>query len=151
MHYVEEPGDRNNAAILVRCDSGFVFIYTHRPSNDGYFIEVPRGGGEEGETGRECAVRELCEETGISILADDMKYLGTVRPNTGMMKSKAEVFLVDLGPVPVLSIVLGGEGTERMWIIGDDRIHDAVETGMIVDGFTLSALALYWSDSKVGL
>jgi len=140
MHHVEESGGDNNAVVLVRLEDAFAFIKTHRPANDGMFIEAPRGGAELDETGVACAIRELCEETGISLHPDELIQIGVVYPNTGMMRSKADVFVA---PVSRPLISMDGAGTEQMLVVADSQIEHMVASGAIVDGFTLSALALY--------
>ena len=38
--------------------------------------DIPKGGGEAGESAREAAIREVREETGIELTADSMEELG---------------------------------------------------------------------------
>ncbi len=54
-------------------------------------LEAPAGKLEYGEDHRECAVRELSEETGLS--ADELIYLGGVYTSPGFSTEKLHIYL----------------------------------------------------------
>ncbi len=56
-------------ALIVQADKLFLV------SNDGHFWYTPGGGIEANETLPECAIREVKEETGISIQVNDVIYV----------------------------------------------------------------------------
>lgn len=58
-------------------EPGVVFIVTYRPPVDAWVVELPAGMVDAGETVRQAAARELQEETGYSVNADDVRvFLG---------------------------------------------------------------------------
>ena len=62
------------AAIIVQGDS-VLLVQHHQPGTDNVWW-VPPGGGRQGsETLRECALREVFEETGLSVVLGDIVYV----------------------------------------------------------------------------
>ena len=142
-HYVREASSSNGAVVLVKSSAGFVFVKVHRRANRGVFIEAPRGYGEEGETARQCAARELEEETGFKVNEARFLELGRVQPNSAILASTVSVFFVDVGQELPVSTT-DGEVQSRV-VIPEAQIKTAICSGQLIDGFTLSAFALFWS------
>lgn len=143
LHYIQEKGSSNGAVVLAKSESNFVFVAVHRQAHREVLIEAPRGYGEEGETARQCASREMEEETGFRV--DESKFieLGTVRPNSAILASSVTAFFVDL--TSVLPVSSPDSEIENIVMVPERDIASAIRSGRITDGFTLSALALYWS------
>lgn len=143
FHYVRESGAQNGAVVLVRSAKGFVFVEVRREANQGVFIEAPRGYGEPGETARQCAAREVEEETGFRIRDDWFVELGTFQPNSAILASTVTAFFVDVGQATPCSYI--DSEVQSLVIIPEDQIKAAIGSGRVTDGFSLSAFALFWA------
>jgi len=144
FHYIRESGSHNGAVVLVRSARGFVFVEVERNANKGVFIEAPRGYGEPGETARQCATRELEEETGFKICEDWLVELGTIQPNSAILASTVTAFYVDVGEASPSSSTDIKE-VKGVVVIPEDQIKAVIGSGLITDGFSLSAFALLWA------
>lgn len=143
FHYIRESGSQNGAVVLVKSARGFVFVEVTRKANKGVFVEAPRGYGEPGETARQCAARELKEETGFKICENLFVELGTIQPNSAILASTVTAFFVDVGqetPCPPKDNEVQG-----LVVIPEDKINAAIRSGRIIDGFSLSAFAMLWA------
>lgn len=147
-HYIKEKGSGQGAVVLVRSDKGFVFVAVDRPAQGKVLVEAPRGYAEEGESARQCAARELEEETGFRVDPASLVELGRVRPNSAILASSVSVFFVDVAAAAPLSSP--DSEIEGLVVIPEGEIHSALCAGRVSDGFTLSALALYWSSIDSG-
>ena len=143
FHYVRESGSQNGAVVLVSSARGFVFVEVTRKANKGVFIEAPRGYGEPGETARQCAARELEEETGFKIREDRFVELGTLQPNSAILDSTVTAFIVDIGRATPCSCT--DNEVQGLVLIPEDLIKSAIRSGRITDGFSLSAFAMFWA------
>ena len=126
-------------------DPQVLLIRQYRHAADGYLYEIPAGRLNPGEPPRDCALRELREETGCS--AKTMEQLFTMYTTPGFTDEKIHVFMatglesgessheadefLDLHPMP-LSRALG-----------------MVEAGEIQDAKTALAL-LYTAGFRAG-
>lgn len=142
-HYVKESNSPNGAVVLAKSPKGFVFVEVHRPANNGVFIEAPRGYGDRGESARQCAARELKEETGFELDDASLIELGRLQPNSAILSSTVAVFFGEIEQ-EAPSLETDGEARKLIYIPEDD-LKNAVATGRITDGFTLSAIALLWA------
>ena len=79
-------------AVLPVCDGkiGLLRIYRHAIEEDSW--EIPRGFIEKDETPLDSAVRELQEETGLMCARDQMKPLGFVTPDAGILAARVQLF-----------------------------------------------------------
>lgn len=142
-HFVKESGAGNGAVVLAKSPFGFLFVEVSRPANKGLFIEAPRGYGENGETAKQCAARELKEETGLEVPESQLFELGTMQPNSAILASTVTVFLAKIEAINPTAETDGEvHGLVR---IPENEITKAISLGRITDGFTLSALAMFWS------
>lgn len=145
FHYLEERGSHNGAVILVLDDAHFIFVKVKRPAHAMELLEAPRGYGNPGESSRECAVRELFEETGFKVEASQLEKLGVVRPNTAILKAKVDIFLARV--TAVQKVARPDDEVTDLVYIPQNQIKQEIGAGNISDGFTLSALAFFWSSS----
>jgi ADP-ribose pyrophosphatase len=72
-------------------DPQILLIRQFRYAADGYVYEVPAGRLEPGEDPRECARRELLEETGCQ--AESVQYLTTIFTTPGFTDEKIHLFM----------------------------------------------------------
>lgn len=139
--YVEEPAAHAGAAVLPIWGDAAVLLEMNRVSQGERTLEIPRGYAQMGESVRQCAARELLEETGFFVDPLELVWLGYVRPNTGILRSRVALFAAqidaDLSPV--------GRDAEanRVVAVPMDELVSNLRNGLIEDSFTLSAIALY--------
>lgn len=141
-HYVEESGSNNGAVIVVIEDESFVFVKVNRPAHSEALIEFPRGYASDNESSQECALRELLEETGYLIGSASIEKLGVVKPNSAILVSSVNVFLARVSKAEQVQ----RHDSEVIEVIRIPicEIKNKILSGYITDGFSLSALALFW-------
>lgn len=142
-YFLVEDKAENGAVILCSYQDDFIFVKTYRHAQEDTFIECPRGYGEPGETSKECALRELFEETGFKTTKDNLIKIGVTRPNTAILKSRIDVYCVELDES--MRVQRPGDEVIQLVTIPKSQIEEKISNGLVEDGFTLSALALYWS------
>jgi ADP-ribose pyrophosphatase len=72
-------------------DPQVLMIRQYRYAADGYLYEIPAGRLDEGENPRDCAVRELKEETGCT--AEHFDHLLTMYTTPGFTDEKIHLFM----------------------------------------------------------
>jgi len=72
-------------------DPQVLLIRQYRYAADGYLYEIPAGRLDQGEAARDCAMRELKEETGCT--AKRMDHLYTIYTTPGFTDEKIHVFM----------------------------------------------------------
>lgn len=88
--YCLEAPDWINIIPLTARDE-VVMIEQYRHGSNEVTLEIPGGMVDEGETARECAKRELLEETGYA--SGDLLFLGRTRPNPAIQNNWIHSFL----------------------------------------------------------
>ena len=80
-------------AILPVCRGkiGLLKVYRHAVQSDSW--EIPRGFVEEGESDVTSALRELEEETGLACERDQIKCLGFVMPDAGVLAARVHIYV----------------------------------------------------------
>ncbi len=142
FHFVSENGSDRAAAILAMMGDKIALLEMKRPAQQYEMtLEIPRGGASGSETVRECALRELKEETGYEASLDSIEFIGAIRPNTAILTSRINVFaaLLPKGSLPIQERDDESVGLRWMTMM---EIHSAIREGLIEDSFTLSALSL---------
>lgn len=80
------------AVVPVREDGKILMVRQYRNALDRYTLEIPAGAlDSEDEPGRECASRELEEETGFR--SEDLDWLITLRTTVAFCNEKIEVYV----------------------------------------------------------
>lgn len=134
---VEHPGA---AAVLAFDQGGHIIMVNQYRFPRGHTLEIPAGTLEKGESPRECALRELGEETGYS--ADTMEPLLTYYPSIGYSTEAIHCF------------VAGGLTKSRASPDEDELISSVerhtiqdilnmIKSGSIQDSKTICALLAY--------
>jgi len=72
-------------------DPQVLMIRQYRYAADGYLYEIPAGRLDPGENARDCAARELKEETGCT--AEQLDYLLTMYTTPGFTDEKIHLFM----------------------------------------------------------
>lgn len=116
-------------------DPQVLMIRQYRYAAEGYLLEIPAGRLDPGEDPRDCALRELKEETGCS--ADQVDHLFTMYTTPGFTDEKIHLFMatglvageakreadefLDLEPMPLsraLKLVEAGEIKDAKTALG---------------------------------
>jgi 8-oxo-dGTP pyrophosphatase MutT (NUDIX family) len=136
LRIVERDG-KPGAAILARCGGRFALVLNDRYPTGDWEWGIPRGFAHSGDP-EQTARNELAEELGG--LPCELTQLGVVTPNSGLLASRVHIFLADFDD-EVAAPVDPNEIAMVRWI-GLPQLYEEIAAGTIVDGFTLSALAL---------
>ena len=75
-------------SVLPICDGKIGLIRAYRHAIQGDSWEIPRGFVEEGKSDVTSALRELEEETGLACEAGEIKFLGYVTPEAGILAAR---------------------------------------------------------------
>ena len=140
---------RGAVGVLVRrTDGRFILVRQFRKAIEDYCIEIVAGLIEPGESERECALRELREETGHEALR--MVELGDVIMAPGYSNERISLYYATVGDHEVEQDLDEGEHVEVV-DFSPDELERLVKDGTVEDGKTLSALLLYKIASEVEL
>lgn len=91
-YYVNEYSDWVNAIVITK-DDDIILVEQYRHPGKDYYLEIPAGKIEEGETYAEGIVREVREETGY-ISAQQPILLGEFMVNPATQTNKVITFLI---------------------------------------------------------
>jgi ADP-ribose pyrophosphatase len=129
---VRHPGA---AAMVAFHGDDVVLVRQLRESIRAETLEIPAGIlDQEGESPRECAIRELREEAGYR--AEDVEPLGAVHTSLGFTDERIELFVCGAEPEGDAE-----EGVELVVMPFDDALQ-AVRDGRITDAKSAVALLL---------
>jgi ADP-ribose pyrophosphatase len=128
--------------VLASCDDSMLLVRQYRPATDRFYLALPGGYIEPGETEASAARRELREEAGVD--AVDWGYVGQLHPLPGYVRSIAHVFhcrvkdgIVSSEPIEQDAV----EGTEVVRLKRQDILRK-IAAGEIVEMQTVSAILL---------
>lgn len=133
-----KPGE--GVVLLVRHRDRLALVRTYRYPLGVEQVALPRGFGEDEDCLRSAAL-EACEELGVTLR--EARVLGRMTPDSGVLATRVAVVLAEAddegtGPTDVEEV------SEVEWV-QESALADRVAAGEIEDGFTLSALAMLWS------
>jgi ADP-ribose pyrophosphatase len=117
-------------------DPQVLLIRQYRYAADGYLYEIPAGRLNAGEDPRDCAARELQEETGCK--ADRFDYLLTMYTTPGFTDEKIHLYMAT-GLVPGETKHEADEFLELHPVLLS-RALEMIESGVIRDGKTALGL-----------
>jgi 8-oxo-dGTP pyrophosphatase MutT (NUDIX family) len=125
-------------AILPVCEGkiGLLKVYRHAVQNDSW--EIPRGFVEEGESDVTSALRELEEETGLACEASQIKSLGYVTPDAGILAARVHIYaaLRCMRTKPYVPLEFGHQ---EFRLFSRDEIETLIARSEIQDPCTLIA------------
>ena len=134
---------KNGGVMIIAqtAEQRFVLIRTKRPGVAAG-LEFPRGFKEQGETALTSAKRELQEETGIRY-AKDWEQIGSFYPDNGIANGIVDILLcrVELEQESIIPQV--EENIEKIEILTEPEIWQAIRQGDITDGISLAAFLQY--------
>jgi len=126
-------------------DAQVLLLKQYRYAADDFLFEIPAGRLEPGEAPKDCAIRELKEETGCS--AANVEFLTTIYTTPGFTDEKIHLFLAT-------GLTAGEAATERDEFIelvpmALSRALEMIRIGEISDGKTVVGL-LYAAGFRAG-
>lgn len=129
------------AVAVLPVSGGKILLLRHfRHSLRKWMWEIPRGFGGYGLTVEENAEKELREETGISGVR--LEYLGRICPDSGMNSDQVSVFFAEFSTDYLLEKLDKKEAISEYRLISREELQEMVGAEDMLDGFTLSAVAL---------
>ncbi len=141
--YVEHQG--SVGIIALRNDGKFLFIKQYRKAPDEILLEIPAGILEKGENPKDCAIRELQEETGFKPAT--LISLGSFYPSPGFCTEHLHIFLaLDLETSPLPCDL---DEAIDLSPLSLQEFYDHLEKNQIRDLKTVAAVFLYmqWKSS----
>ena len=128
------------AVVPVTEDGKILMVRQYRNALERYTLEIPAGAlDEENEPGRECASRELEEETGFR--SENMEWLITLRTTVAFCNERIEVYVAkDL--IPSKQHLDEDEFIDlRAYTL--EELKEKIFSGEIEDGKTVASLMAY--------
>ena len=138
------PSAGRGAVIVAKHRGNFVLLKQFRHALRRYQYAFPRGYGEKGLSTLQNAVKELEEELSASPAAEPV-YIGTVTPDSGLTRTSADVYMIEIDDYSIKS---GYEGIKETVEITEDELDRMISgnrnsgESIFDDGFTLAAYTL---------
>ncbi len=140
------PAVGSGAVVAVpRYQGRFVLLRQYRHALRKEMLGFPWGFGEEDLSGEENLRKELREEIGAAEV-NNIRCLGTVAADSGILATQAEVYLCD---VDRPHIIKGYEEIEACELLSESELLERIGSGEITDGYTLAAFALYSAKNEI--
>lgn len=126
-----------------------LLVKQFRPALMKYTLEIPAGVMDiEKESIEECALRELKEETGLSVNINELKLLVAYKPMMGFSDSTMYVFSLEIKKTQLESdLIKDDDVTEVQWITLN-KLKESIDNKTICDSKTLMAFFYYMSYNK---
>jgi ADP-ribose pyrophosphatase len=130
----------NGVVALCVAEGRFVLREIFRHATRSWELETVRGRRELGQTSRQAARAEVKQELGYPVKR--IHPLGKLCPETALMSSTLDMFLVELGTGPRRDDPEGSEALGRIHRLEPRELARAIREGKIRDGYTIGALLL---------
>ena len=132
----------NGGAVVlpVTNDGKIVLVNQYRYPFDEFMYELPAGKLEQNEDPKECATRELTEETGYT--SDKISFLGKIYTSPGFCNEILYIYLAE-NLVPGDHDREEGEDGMEVYELTMAEIDTMLAEGKIVDAKTISGLYFY--------
>ncbi len=140
LHPVEVQG-RHGTVMVTRKGNQYVLLRLFRHPTRSWELEFPRGFAEPDLSAEENARKEVREELGVEVTA--IEEIGVICPNTGLLATRAHVFLVELESLPQADgEEQAAEAIESFRWVNQTDLMKLIRSGEIRCAFTLGALML---------
>jgi ADP-ribose pyrophosphatase len=137
---------RGAAAMLAFDEKGKVILVKQHRYPHGYVLEIPAGTLDKGENPRNCAFREIKEETGYS--AKKMTPLLSYYPSIGYNKEVIHCFLAS-GLKKSGSLKLDDDEIISVVKMDLKKLIQMIKSGKIIDSKTICAVLTYAAKKKL--
>ena len=136
-------------AILPIIDGQIGLIRIYRPAIRAYSWEIPHGFVDEGESDPSSALRELLEETGLSVAVEHFSSMGYITPDTGVLAARVHLFLAEAcyATQPIQREL----GLREFRFFPFWKLEEMIARSEIQDTFTLAAWCKYQLLQKAGM
>lgn len=141
-----EVVEHGGAAAMLAIEEGKLILVRQHRFPHGYALEIPAGTLEKNEDPRECAFRELQEETGYS--ARRMTHLITFYPSIGYNTEAIHCYVAS-GLKRTSGLQLDGDEILSVEKIGFKKVMQMIRAGKIRDSKTICAVMTYASKKKL--
>ena len=136
---IEERGGAPGVAVLPIHGGHVGLVNVYRRPLRRMCLEIPRGFGGEGSGPRSDAVRELWEETGLTVAEEDLVPLGAVHPNSGILNSEIRLYAAVVGDPDGVGVQDLAEVQKFEWYAAE-TVAALIVADEIRDGFTIAAM-----------
>lgn len=134
-------------SVIVPFDKdGNVYLLERERVRLGHVYELPRGFVDLNEVSAMAALRELKEESGLTLVnEDDLDFLGHLQPDTGVMDNEVSCYCVEVEPTTDYFHRDTDEEDEvhRVIRVTKKELVDLIKRRKISDSYTLSGLMLF--------
>lgn len=140
---IENESNEPGVAIICEMNNKFLLLKNYRYGVNRECFEVPRGYTEKNEQIINCAMRELCEEVGITqscIISTEV--LGYVDTNSSILASSVAIAHMKLLDDCLLTVQKDELITDYYWYTIDE-IKNLIEKNIILDSFSICGIMLY--------
>lgn len=135
------PERPEGVVILPTIGGDVVLTREFRHPVRGWRWQCPRGFGDAGETGEQAARRELEEELGCKAVS--IRHMGDVEPDSGSLAARPRFFHAEVETFEAAG--LHDEAIAEAKRFSPSALRSLIADGKLMDGPTLSALALWWA------
>lgn len=135
----------DSVVLLVRSERDrLLFVHTYRYPTGELSLELPMGGIDPGEEPVAAALRELAEETALTLRSGNLRHHGVFRGCPGLTPQSVWVYsaAVDDALLDSATTRHSGDDLEGTRVVALSEVPALIAAGRITDSFTLSSLAL---------
>ncbi|MDA3892668.1 MAG: NUDIX hydrolase [Salinivirgaceae bacterium] len=136
-HQLDYP--KESVVVIVSKGNQICLIKSHRYTINKTNIELPAGYVENNEDPKNAVIREVKEETGLTISHPDFMF--SFYPSNGMSNQIIHVFTVETKSDIIIPIK--HEGIEDVFWMDIKDVEELVDSNKLTDGITLIALMKY--------
>jgi ADP-ribose pyrophosphatase len=143
LRIFEQPtlkGSQGGVVVLPSYEGKFWLVRLYRHATREWELELPRGFCEPTLSPEENARRETKEELGVEPVL--VSLLGQIAPNTGLLASFVSAWRAELPSAPFSTEQSRKEGIAAHVPMTAHGMRQAIRSGEIHDGFTLSTIAM---------
>ena len=128
----------NGVVGLCVMNGRFVIREIYRHATRGWELEVVRGRRESGQTARQAVRAEVKQELGFRVKR--MRRIGSICPDTALMSSTLEVYLVELRDGPQRDEPESSEVFGETFCLTYSQVASMIRRGKIRDSYTIAAM-----------